>query len=326
MDSAVSEVKKPIPTPRRSVRNATQKTSEATLEPIEEPREEHNNTLTKRVSSASRQLAGDLSQLVLDRKKAVIEGTRQSVRRIARRFSSGSQEQNSNVCEQELQNNNDEDTINIFSTIRFNSPICQTENIYNNIDNDNVSTSSDEELTGLPPPSHPPPPLPSESVYDAPSSVISNSNSEPLSEQSLNNTKVRSNPYESVFPPFRYQSDSDSTSGTNSNEKFESLSRSGSWRFYDAVGSNGGENVSNKEPSEKIVNNLSGGNIDLNSNISINSSTNVTNSLYENHEVAAQASNARPSKSIILQFDPLNKDNNGGKFALYSISFLLFNY
>lgn len=315
--STLGETKKPIPTPRKSIKPVLPQKSPENESIIEEPKEEHNNTLTKRVSSASKQLAGDLSQMVLDRKKAVIQGTRQSVRRIARRFSSSSQEHNTSVSDKEP-HVNDEETINIFSTIRFNSPISQSENIYNNVDNDNASISSDEDLVGLPPPSHPPPPLPVESVYDAPSSAASSLNS----GHSIN-IKNKSDVYESVFPSFplsRQQSDSDSASGTNSNEKFESLSRSGSWKFYDPVSitsrDRDSENVySNAPPSPRIVNG-SRESVDFNSNLSVVSSVNLTNSVYENHELLAPTRPPRPSKSVILQFDPLTKHDRQGKATI----------
>lgn len=62
-------------------------------------------------------IAGDLGQMVHDRKKAVIEGTRQSMRRLTRRFSSTSQDQKKDS--QEADNNQDYGgTIEMFNNIR----------------------------------------------------------------------------------------------------------------------------------------------------------------------------------------------------------------
>lgn len=72
------DVKKPIPTPRKITKPKPET-------------EEHTNTFSRRVrslSNASRQIAEDLGELVQDKKKAVIAGTRQSVRRITKRFNS----------------------------------------------------------------------------------------------------------------------------------------------------------------------------------------------------------------------------------------------
>ncbi|KAG5896364.1 hypothetical protein JTB14_005842 [Gonioctena quinquepunctata] len=299
--SNAKPIKKPIPTPRRSVTANLKNISEDEIVPKEV--EENTNTLTKRVSSASKQIAGDISQLVHDRKRAVIEGTRQSVRRITRRFSSASQEQNN---QEEIETKDEEGTLNIFNSITFNSPFSGTENIYNNVE-DSPNISSDEDSVELPPPSHPPPPLPDESLYDAPSSLASSSNS----GQSVH-SKSRADIYESIFPLYHR---SESESGANSNHQAECLSRSGSWKFYDSVSSR-------ETRSTSIYNNIEEtsdtGNVpenktsvDLNCNVSVASSMERQNSVYENHEISPQRPPRRPprpSESVILQFDPLQRE------------------
>lgn len=310
----IGETKKPIPTPRQSIKTVIDNSTETGS------KTEEHNTLTKRVSSASKQLAGDLSQLVHDRKKAVIQGTRQSVRRIARRFSSASEEPHFGTTPPK----NDEETINFFSTIRFNSPISQNENIYNNVDIDSISISSEDDLIGLPPPTHPPPPLPSsleESLYDAPTSgspsIVSSS-----SGNSASAVKHRPNPYESVFPLQKFQENASQCTAT---DKLDTVSRSDSWKFYDTC--------SNQITSESIYNNIdvppqkeikveeleTTKSCDENSNISLRT-VNVTNSLYENQQIInMKPIPKRPSKSVILQFDPLNSVEVAGKLITESI-------
>lgn len=81
-----------------------------------------------------------------ERKKAVIEGTRQSVRRIARRFTTTSQEidvEGEKDAEVDV-NREEEAAINVFSSIQFQSPINRSEGqgIYNNVGGDSdVSVS-----------------------------------------------------------------------------------------------------------------------------------------------------------------------------------------
>lgn len=307
----IGEAKKPIPTPRQNIKPSTSKNPDNILKI-----EEQNNTLTKRVSSASKQLAGDITQLVSDRKKAVIEGTRQSVRRIARRFSSASEGHSS----QSTPPQNDEETIDFFSTIRFNSPISQGHNIYNNVDNDNVSISSEDDIVGLPPPTHPPPPLPQsveETLYDAPTSLSPSV----VSSSSENSTKHRPDPYESVFPLWNNTKNKD-----NASDSYYTASTSESWKFYDPISN---EQTTRNSVYENIVEPLQrqssvettesspSKNCDENSNLSVNSSVNLTNSLYENQENLRKKSEIqRPSKSVILQFDPLNNLDTVGKYEL----------
>lgn len=314
----IAETKKPIPTPRRSIKTRNDSTSERTLKS-----EECNNTLTRKVSFASKQIAGDISQLVQDKKKAVLEGTRQSVRRIARRFSSASVEPNSiqTPCKK------DEEAIDFFSTIRFNSPVSQTENIYNNIDNDRFSISSEEDPIGLPPPIHPPPPLPlsiEEPLYDAPTSgspsVISSGSGNSAG------AKQRPDPYESVFPPFKFSEST--TDNASPPDKFETASASESWKFYDAICGKEVDKEFNfnivemhSQMQTSVKESATGAGCDENSNISLISTMNLTNSLYENHEIGNTNSDSkRPSKSVILQFDPLNNMDEDREYIFVYIT------
>lgn len=322
----VGEVKKPVPTPRRS-----RKINDSSNTTLEDPKEDHFNTFSRKVSSisnVSKQIAGDIGQLVQDRKKAVIEGTRQSVRKITRRFSSSSQEpQNS----EDTTERKDDEPIDIFKSITFGSPISQTENIYNNVNNDN-SVSSDEDSISLPPPSHPPPPLPDESIYDAPASVISSSNS------AGSNNFHKPGHYERIFPTYSSKSDSESLSDIGTTpDKSESttvgISRSSSWKLYDSIAK---DNL-NEETVYNIVDKHSKGSTknnvaecDHNSNISGQSSASKTNSVYENHEITSQPPvTPRASKSVLFQFDPLSSIGSAtGKKHMFNFLklYLLSNY
>lgn len=304
------ETKKPIPTPRQNIKKIDDKISKTVS------KEDEHNTLSKRVSSASKQLAGDISQLMHDRKKAVIEGTRQSVRRITRRFSSASDSPHYGTTRPK----NDEETIDFFSTIRFNSPISQNENIYNNVDTDNVSMSSEDDLIGLPPPAHPPPPLPSsveELVYDAPTSaspsIVSSSSGNSAS------AKQRPDPYESVFPLQKCPENTNDDKQTF--DQYDSISASESWKFYDVI-SNCQSSSQSIYNNDEVIKNHTGakesaasGLCDENFNVSLRSTMNLTNSLYENHEMTNLLPK-RPTNSVIVQFDPLNNVEIAGKYLL----------
>lgn len=142
-----AEGKKPVPKPRTAIPIQRNKSDESSSSSKNSEDSGHTNTFSRRVKTASKQFAGDIGDLVHERKKAVIEGTRQSVRRITKRFTTLSQE--ISVDESELQQgdakrNNEEETINVFSSIQFQSPINQIENeaIYNNVNADSdVSVS-----------------------------------------------------------------------------------------------------------------------------------------------------------------------------------------
>lgn len=147
---------------------------------------------------------------------------------------------------------------------------------------------------------YPPPPLREESIYDAPQSVISSStgSSSGRSPVALRNADA----YESVFPTYPYQSESDSA--TDSAEKQTDLSRSASWKFYDPVSRTESiySNVDSTTPIQPM--NANNALSDVNS---ISSGSFVRqNSLYENHVLEKK----RPATSVLLQFDPLNNNAN----------------
>lgn len=146
---------------------------------------------------------------------------------------------------------------------------------------------------------YPPPPLREESIYDAPQSVISSSTeSSGRSPIAVRNAEA----YESVFPSYPYNSESDSA--TDSAERHTDLSRSESWKFYDPVPRTESvySNVDSTPPIQPLnVDNAQG---DVNSNSS--GSFVRQNSLYENHMIEKK----RPATSVLLQFDPLNNNTN----------------
>lgn len=139
----ISEGKKPVPKPRTTIpitRNKSDESSGSSKNSSDD--NGHTNTFSRRVKSASKQIAGDIGDLVHERKKAVIEGTRQSVRKITRRFTTLSQdfhmgegEKNEDVP---TEGSKEEEGINVFSSIQFQSPINHKEDqgIYNNVSAD----------------------------------------------------------------------------------------------------------------------------------------------------------------------------------------------
>lgn len=303
-----NDLKKPVPTPRRSIRKIDDCNTTT-----EQSKDDHFNSFSRRVSSlstASKQIAGDIGQLVQDRKKAVIEGTRQSVRRITRRFSSSSQEPHTSEEATELK---DEESIDIFKSIKFGSPISVTENVYNNVNNDD-SVSSDEDSVELPPPSHPPPPLPDESIYDAPVSVTSLTSS---SNSGCSHNFPKFAHYERIFPTYPNNSNFETSDMINLDKSdrktvADAISSSTSWKLYDSVADdnlNVGKVYNVIDKHNKELYNIAT-ECDHNSNISEQSSVNKINSVYENHEILSQLPvTPRASKSVLFQFDPLNVNN-----------------
>ncbi|KAH1008777.1 uncharacterized protein LOC109539383 isoform X1 [Dendroctonus ponderosae] len=305
-------------------------------------RSDQFNTFSKRVSSASKQIAGDLGQMVHDRKKAVIEGTRQSMRRLTRRFSSTSQDQKKDS--QEAENNQDYGgTIEMFNNIRFDSPLRSANSIYSNVDNEVEAGSSNESLN-LPPPIHPPPPLPDESLYDAPSNcspIASSSNS----SKSGIAPPTKGEEYERVFPAYRYNSESDICIDNTEMKLAENvdLTRSASWAFYDSVANSMiqeaiyGNISSSNEPSQLdiIVESNNSTRIetllvpdkinnakpsDYQRTLSNVSAESHSNSMYENHVVPRRQTQEkedkiRASNSVLMQFDPLNHESSGTQFS-----------
>ncbi|XP_066157083.1 arf-GAP with Rho-GAP domain, ANK repeat and PH domain-containing protein 1 isoform X1 [Euwallacea fornicatus] len=352
---APRESKKPVPTPRRnagssrSVQTATNenekthRTESTEIDIVETSIEKNSsgkiggdkgeqvNTFSRRVTNASKQIAGDLGQLVQHRKKAVIEGTRQSMRRITRKFSLVSQDVTRKPVK-EKDKGQDHLDVEMFKNISFESPLSRTNSIYSNVENELGSEGSSNESLNLPPPQHPPPPLPDVSLYDAPSS----SSPVPSSSNSSGVNIKRPEEYESVFPAAPYNSDSDGCiDNTESNvEENMNLSRSASWSFYDSVDlatahtqDNIYSNIEKRSRSDLTSNSVDRINnavlipdkIDVNQGTSVQrpesnvSSESHQNSIYENHQISLKrferpAEKIRASKSVIMQFDPLSTD------------------
>lgn len=310
----VNEPKKPIPKPRTAVPISRQKSNESSSSSkASDDSTGHTNTFSRRVrtiSNASKQIAGDIGDMVHERKRAVIQGTRQSVRRITKRFTSNPQEQVSNEVDDTI--NCEDETINVFRSIQFESPINRSEDgsVYSNINHESDLSTSSDDLVSLPPPLYPPPPLREESIYDAPQSMASSSTeSSDRSPVALHKPVL----YESVFPLQSHSSDLEAAQGSSSD-----LSRSGSWKFYDPVPRIESiyGNVDNTPPI-KPTSTTETDSVDLNRNVEDLSLSEVSsncsavekeNSLYENHVIlnAPKQSITRPSASVILQFDPLN--------------------
>lgn len=310
---AQQENKKPVPLPRKIVQKN---------EPVEEQQQsDFQNTFSRRmrtISSTSKQISEEISGKVQETKKAVIESTRQSVRKITRRFSSPQDQSDAASTETVDHSKNVDESLNsssdIFNTIRFQSPLTvepETKNdnvepIYSNyIGND----SDSDESVSLPPPSHPPPPLPDESMYDRPQSIAGTISRPPVAPRTQ---------YEAVFPVCPVlPSGSDSESGTDSKtgtlDTNAKLQRSGSWSFYDPVTLNE-VTYANTESTGFVQANKSD-----NRSSGESSAYSELNLCYENYilelrkkyetdnKAAAPPTPPRPSKSTILEFDPLVK-------------------
>ncbi|XP_022910066.1 arf-GAP with Rho-GAP domain, ANK repeat and PH domain-containing protein 2 [Onthophagus taurus] len=300
-----NETKKPIPAPRQLIpirpSRSKDKKKEQFGESLDNDKDSikldevdnvknndfNSNTFTRRVrtlSNASKQIAEDIGGKVLEGKKAVIESTRTSVRRITKRFHSNNNEQNDQVVE-EFQ----DIPIGIFDSITFNSPI---NSIYSELDDYNS-----------PPPPYPPPALPEEHTYDAPQSLTSGSTSS-------NEINTR-NDYESVFPAATQNSDSESYLDVPSTDSVSiNLNRSDSWRFYDEV-------PPFVQKTEQIYNNIDSTPSLAPENASICSGTMRTNSIYENHEIETRCKDEthRVAESVILQFDPLRESTYANEAA-----------
>lgn len=307
--------KKPIPVPRELIPirpsrirdNIDDEGDKADVKSTDSKSEVNSNTFTKRVKtfgSASKQIAEDIGGRVQEGKKAVIESTRSSVRRLTRRFHSVSSDLGDDPKEEDINRNNDLDLPdNIFTSIKFNSPINtnMTEPMYLNITPEN--NDCDEEYN-RPPPPYPPPPLREESLYDEPQSVLSGSSNSSSSGQTRS-----SSVYECVFPAYPYNSDSESCvdSTAASKENNVPLNRSGSWKFYDQVPKV--EQLYNNVDSTPVLNPSEH---TTDSNVNSLHSNMHENSVYENYDIALRdimSYNRRPTESVIMQFDPLrNRD------------------
>lgn len=281
--------KKPVPTPRKFVSNSLNNKNEEDRES-----ESNFNTFTRRVktfSSTSKQLTEEFAGKVQEKKKAVIEGTRQSVRKIARRFTTSETEQSIPKRDNELDRKSEADVSDLFNTISFQSPIrslsYDNANIYNNI-NESIEYENSDDFR-LPPPQHPPPPLREDSIYDQPQSLSESSNS-----NSSERNCITYNPYEyeSIFPLYSYNHEADSS--TN-------FKRTNSWNYH-----------SKSSMTEEPCDNMDSQSVPNISPEIVNTSKHfeLRNTLYENHTIKPppriKKLSKRAAESVILQFDPLN--------------------
>ena len=256
----------------------------------------NNKTFTRRVrtlSTASKQIAEDIGEKMQEGKKAVLETTRQSVRRITKKFSSVP------IDQPDIQTSREDVTlsdtsIDIFRQIQFDSPICErTQPQVFGFDDDDYNT---------PPPPYPPPPLREESVYDEPQSVASGSTNSSGSER-VTRTYYD---YESIFPPYNYSDSDTCVEPTINAEQIIPVTRSGSWKFYDQV-----------PKQEQLYNNVD--NTPILEPVAVSASQNSTekdDSPYENHvlnvELRDLPTPRKPTNTLIMQFDPMSantKDN-----------------
>lgn len=298
--------KRPVPTPRRTIPIRIEENVESVEIKVESPVKEmestNTNTFTRKVktiSTASKQIAEDIGGKVQEGKKAVIEGTRQSVRRLTRRFYSQHVE-DVKIDDKDKDDKVSEAELDLFNSIKFNSPIDSQLN-------ENVKSSSEENLD-LPPPTYPPPPLREEvSFYDEPQSLASGSTNS-------SDNPNRSYDYESVFPLYPYSSSKSSdTIDSSSETKASELSRSSSWNFYDPLPKS--ENIYNNvdnTPTLSVTHESNSSSADENIDSNCNSERYTasiirTNSIYENHEL--NANHPRATQSVLMQFDPLVSNN-----------------
>lgn len=313
--------KKPIPVPRELIPIRPSRTRDNSNDEIDKVEvrsgdsksEVNSNTFTKKVKtfgSASKQIAGDIGGKVQEGKKAVIESTRSSVRRLTKRFYSVSSDLGEESKEDGIKNDDLDIPVDIFNSIKFNSPINTNidEPIYLNV---TVEGNEEDDDYNRPPPPYPPPPLREEGLYDEPQSIASGSSNSSSSGQTRNNCV-----YESVFPAYSYNSDSescaDSIRGAARNNVV--LNRSESWKFYDQVPKV--EQIYNNVDSTPVLNPRNSDPINESETNSLRSVV-TDNSLYENYDTtvrefipASSAGTRKPTESVIMQFDPLSGSNS----------------
>uniref|UniRef100_A0A1B6MF42 Arf-GAP with Rho-GAP domain, ANK repeat and PH domain-containing protein 2 n=1 Tax=Graphocephala atropunctata TaxID=36148 RepID=A0A1B6MF42_9HEMI len=284
------QIKKPVPLPRSSAvpmasssRAAEDDKTNSESSSFEDVIAKGYNTLTKSIKNKLKSASGNVqgkSKAVIETTKTVGLKTERSVRSILQKRQSASPVVNSvNESDSAINRINRCQSLpseNIFSSIKFGSPIHQDQTGY--------VYESDEGESSLPPPEYPPPPLPDESLYDEVSTKSSHSGSHgdyytcPSVVSSLpDNESIKG--YEDM-PDMRHlslcgESDSNSSqscdkfdtkskrnyfseddsrfsnnldSQQTSDEKRVTVSRSESWSFYDSV------NISKNPKSEKYVN------------------------------------------------------------------------
>ncbi|KAK9877230.1 hypothetical protein WA026_016977 [Henosepilachna vigintioctopunctata] len=302
------ELKKPIPAPRTKIMLARQKSDESSSSKSSEENVKSLSKTARRVRSfsyASKQIAGDIGGIVQNK----FESTRQSVRRLTRTFSISSHPEES---ESEVSKNEDniDENLDIFNSIKFDSPISapKKQPEYTNWEPPRKKAEEvlSEHLFSLPPPSYPPPSLPDDSLYNEPPAVPSPVCTVP--RKSIQRGQSNADIYESVYP-LKLNSEKNHDSEDNASvitentsltiESNSELSHSSSWKFYDSVLGNLKEEIEQDLKLLKPEESKQENDIDANSNFSVE----VKNSIYENCVIPNTPS--RPSQSVIFQFDPL---------------------
>lgn len=157
---AVTHDKRPIPLPRTIVpkHDELEEIEQELPKTIDMPQ----NTLTRRISNTSKQIVEEIS--------SVLDQTRLSLKKKHKK----SIEEHPEIVVKQLAESPD-----IFNTISFKSPLTivrsvsetsswvEENEIYQSLNKVNEIVS-DDECDSLPPPQHPPPPLPDMSMYDTP--------------------------------------------------------------------------------------------------------------------------------------------------------------
>ncbi|XP_017773317.1 PREDICTED: arf-GAP with Rho-GAP domain, ANK repeat and PH domain-containing protein 2 [Nicrophorus vespilloides] len=285
------EGKKPIPAPRTLIPIQTEQTSSESSYEEQEPMD-GKTTFSRKVrsiSNVSKQLADDIGSKMQE----TVESTRQSMRRITKRFTTNFSDESEVEGASQMEYVENED-LNMFNSIHFDSPLrTPTSPIYSN-------TSEPDEYYERPPPTYPPPPL-REEVYDQPQSLASGSTN---SSEGGATKKVHEN-YESVYPSYPYNSDSEScvdmTAGTL--DRSVTLSRSESWVLYDSVQEPVYNNVDNTPVLPAVKEEIPSPKLFMRNN-----------SCYENHSITFD-NRSVVTPSVLMEFDPLQNNNDAASMT-----------
>ncbi|XP_065160617.1 arf-GAP with Rho-GAP domain, ANK repeat and PH domain-containing protein 2 isoform X2 [Atheta coriaria] len=282
--------KRPIPAPRTLVPVRIEEESnenETNTNPAVQSTE-GKNTFRRKVQTISNDIGGRVNE----GKKAVIESTRQSVRKITRRFTNNFTE----PSEDAKTETNEVESLDVFN-ISFDSPIrsSDTESVYSNVTNNNngnnkrvqrsvIPAAFEDDDDDSPPPPYPPPALPDD-TYDVPSVASGETTS---SEETRGRSRGHVN-YESVFPTYPYNSDSDSCVDMTAAQK-------------------------DRPKEEPTYNNVDGTPTMSTTSTSERTSFIRANSLYENCDIMPIV-RSPPTKSVLIEFDPLSNEAGGMTLA-----------
>lgn len=166
---SLAQEKRPVPLPRTNIsKSESSDGSKVNNPPV-------NNTLTRRISNTSKQIVEEISGVL----QKNLEITKLS-------FSKRNARPHTQEEEKGVQNDikNLEKSPEIFNNLTFESPLTvnqessghssfiEENSLYGNSLKDFSFNESDDDIESLPPPSHPPPPLPDVSYYDTPQKNI----------------------------------------------------------------------------------------------------------------------------------------------------------